>query len=109
MAEEKRKNTSSALRAPAELGTSHAPRASGSPQGEGKPVRYVYWFCGDCQRKLGGLGYLLTPMGRPASWHSCGLCGKLALIVPTDLYKPRPQFRKRTGAGERDRAGKGRG
>ena len=80
------------------------PRAS-APTGK-TPVRYVYWFCGDCQRKLGGLGYLLTPMGRAAAWHSCGLCGKLALIVPTDLYKPRPQYRKRTGAGERERAGK---
>ena len=87
------------------------PSASQTPspcagKAEKAPVRYVYWFCGDCQRKLGGLGYLLTPMGRPASWHSCGLCGKLALIVPTDLYKPRPQYRKRTGAGERERAGK---
>ena len=101
MSREKRKNTSSALRAP-------SPQGEGFGSGEGKPVRYVYWFCGDCQRKLGGLGYLLTPMGRPASWHSCGLCGKLALIVPTDLYKPRPQYRKRTGAGERERARKSR-
>ena len=102
MSREKRKNTSSALRAP-------SPQGEGFGSGEGKPVRYVYWFCGDCQRKLGGLGYLMAPMGRAAAWHVCGLCGRTALITPTDLYKPRPLYRKRTGAGERERAGKGRG
>ena len=90
-----KRDTSSGLRPP-------------SPQGEGKAaVRYQHWYCESCKRKLGGLGYILTETGRAAAWHVCGLCGRTALITPTDLYKPQARYRRRTGAGERERAGRG--
>lgn len=80
------------------------PRASAPT--EKAAARYLHWYCEDCKRKLGGLGYILTEYGRAPAWHVCGLCGRTALITPTDLYKPPPRYRKRTGAGERERAGR---
>lgn len=92
-------------------GTKERIAASASPprndKGSKEPVRYQHWYCDSCQRKLGGLGYILTETGRAPAWHSCGLCGKTALITPTDLYKPAMKTRRRTGAGERERASRG--
>lgn len=84
--------------------------ASASPprndSGGKTPVRYQHWYCPACQHRLEGLGYILTETGRAAAWRSCGLCGSFALITPTDLYKPPKRYRYRTGAGERERAGR---
>ena len=84
--------------------------ASASPprndKGEKAAVRYQHWYCPACQHRLEGLGYILTETGRAAAWRSCGLCGSFALITPTDLYKPPKRYRYRTGAGERERAGR---
>ena len=89
----KKRDTSSGLRPP-------------SPQGEGEAARYQHWYCESCRKKLGGLGYILTETGRASAWHICGLCGRTALITPTEIYKPPKRYRKRTGAGERGRAGR---
>lgn len=70
------------------------------------PPRYVYRYCAACRKKLEGLGYILTETGRAAAWRNCGLCGSFALITPTDLFKPPKRYRYRTGAGERERAGR---
>ena len=90
----KKRDTSSGLRPP-------------SPQGEGEAARYQHWYCEDCRKKLGGLGYILTETGRASALHVCGLCGRTALITPTELYKPPARYRRRSGAGERQRAGRG--
>lgn len=82
---------------------SGTPRASAPT--EKAAVRYQHWYCESCKRKLGGLGYILTETGRAPAWHICGLCGQTALITTTDLYKPAPRYRRRSGAGERARAG----
>ena len=78
----------------------------GAAPTEKAAVRYQHWYCASCRKKLEGLGYILTETGRAPAWHVCGLCGKTALITPTDLYKPRKIYRYRTGAGERARAGR---
>lgn len=75
-------------------------------KGEKAAVRYQHWYCESCRKKLGGLGYILSETGRAPAWHACGLCGKTALITPTDLYKPAPRYRRLSGAGERARAGR---
>ena len=77
----------------------------GAATTEKAAARYQHWYCESCKRKLGGLGYILTETGRAPAWHICGLCGRTALITPTDLVKPAPRYRRRSGAGERARAG----
>ena len=69
------------------------------PNGGGK-ARYLLHYCADCRRRLEGLGYTFIDSARAPVWRSCGLCGTLALITPSEMY------RKRTGAGERARAGR---
>ncbi len=82
-------------------------RGLGAAPTEKATVRYQHWYCESCKRKLGGLGYILTETGRASAWHVCGLCGQTALITPTELYKPPARYRRRSGAGERQRAGRG--
>lgn len=88
------------------IATSASPPRNDRGEGRGV-VRYQHWYCEDCRKKLGGLGYILTETGRASAWHVCGLCGRTALITPTELYKPPARYRRRSGAGERQRAGRG--
>lgn len=73
---------------------------------EKKPARYLLHYCADCRRRLEGLGYTFTDSARAPVWRSCGLCGALLLITPAEMHAPVRHYRKRTGAGERARAGR---
>ena len=79
--------------------------AATSPNGGGK-ARYLLHYCADCRRRLEGLGYTFTDSARAPVWRSCGLCGALLLITPAEMHAPVRRYRKRTGAGERARAGR---
>lgn len=68
--------------------------------------RYLWTLCAACRKRLQGLGYLITDSERAPVWRPCALCGTVELVTPADLYKPPKRYRKRTGAGERGRAGR---
>lgn len=80
--------------------------ADRSGKTEKKPERLLWSLCGECRKRLEGLGYILTESERAPIWRTCALCGRMELLRPVELYKPQPQYRKRTGAGERERAGR---
>ncbi len=81
-------------------------RGPGKDKAGKTPQRYLWHYCAACRKRLESLGYIISPSGRAPVWRSCGLCGKMELLEPVDMFKPLPRYRKQTGAGERARAGR---
>ena len=73
---------------------------------EKKPARYLSHYCESCRGRLESLGYIITGSGRAPVWRVCELCGRFSLTEPVGISRPVPHYRKRTGAGERARAGR---
>lgn len=88
---------------------SKIPRKERGRKPEKKPARYVNYYCPACRRKMVAEGWRFADLPKPPESRACespALCGYFGPCQPTTPFKEKPSYIKRTGGGERARAGR---